>query len=119
MKKLLLINLALISNSVIATDVAVTQKEENAMMAGLKGAMERLMDPKWIALSLEKGEGCWLDKDTLVQEGSETMFEDVPSRCVSWDLGVANKNVFAFMPTRVANACDDAKRPYNKCIDEK
>jgi hypothetical protein len=96
--------------------IVPTPEEEAALMAGMHGMMERLKDPAWIKLAQEKGEGCWLDKKTLVKVGSETKFKGIPCRCVSWGLGIPGRKAYTFMPTRIVKACDKAKRPYNTCV---
>lgn len=106
----------LLSTTLYASEIKPTLEEEDALLVGLQGLMERLADPAWIKLLQEKGDGCWLDKHTLVTVGSEAKLNGVPSRCVSWDLGLHGRKAFLFFPIRIAIECDKANLPYNVCV---
>lgn len=105
------------SLQVAAGEIVATKEEKQALLLGMRGMMQRLADPAWIKLAREKGNGCWLDKSTLIKEGGEHVFNGVPSRCVSWDLGMPGHKAYIFMSTRLVEACDKAGKPYNTCVE--
>jgi hypothetical protein len=116
MTKCLLAIMISIPTQIHALEVVPTPEEEKAFMAGMMGMMARLEDPAWIKLALEKGDGCWLDKTTLVTEGTTREFEGVPSTCISWALGVGDDKGYIFFPSRWVQECDRAKVGYRECV---
>lgn len=116
MKIIVLSMLCCISINAGANPAKATPEEEKAIFAGMTGMMNRLADPAWIELMKEKGDGCWLDKDNLVKEGSQIEFEGVKSTCIEWDSGIKDQKAYMFFPTRLKNICDKAAKPYIKCI---
>ena len=90
-----------------ADEIVITKGELRALMAGGKGAMERLGAPNWIELAQEDQNGCWLTNKKLVREGASAKFEGVPMTCVS------NGLIHIFFPTRLKKACDRVGASYD------
>ena len=113
MKKVLFGLLSLYSVSLFANDIVATPEEMAALTAGAVGLQERINDE---ALSQDNTEGCWTDKSTQVNVGTDAVFENVASTCVLWNKDDEGKSTFIFIPARLVAECDAAGLAYSDCL---